>query len=146
MSPSNRKPLVLFVCIGNTCRSPMGEGLFRQIAGDKFEVASAGIDGYWETAQPATIATLREKGIDMSGHVCRNVSDFSGDEIEAVFTLDSSVKPAVSALLKNAKEFIHWDIPDPYMGTPEAYRRVRDYIEHRIRSWLAKRAGRQASS
>lgn len=139
MSPSSKKPAVLFVCIGNTCRSPMGEGLFRRIAGDRYEVASAGIDGYWDTAQPATIATMREKGIDISGHACRNVTEFAHDEFEAVFTLDGSVVPVVVSTLKNVKEFVHWEIPDPYLGTPESYRRVRDVIEHKILGWLDKK-------
>jgi arsenate reductase len=117
----------------------MGEGLFRRIAGDRYEVASAGIDGYWDTAQPATIATMREKGIDISGHACRNVTEFAHDEFEAVFTLDGSVVPVVVSTLKNVKEFVHWEIPDPYLGTPESYRRVRDVIEHKILGWLDKK-------
>jgi len=117
----------------------MGEGLFRQIAGDRFEVASAGIDGYWNTAQPATIATMKEKDIDISRHVCRNISEFSGETLEAVFTLDSSVEAETNKTLKHVKEFIHWEIPDPYMGTVESYRRVRNDIENRITKWLEKR-------
>jgi len=116
----------------------MGEGLFRQIAGDRFEVASAGIDGYWNTAQPATIAAMKEKGIDISKHICRNISEFSGETLEAVFTLDSSVEAETTKTLKHVKEFIHWEIPDPYMGTAESYRRVRNDIENRITKWLEK--------
>ena len=129
---------MLFVCIGNTCRSPMGEGLMRTIAGDRFEVASAGIDGYWDAAQPATIAVMKEKGIDISGHVCRHVRDFSGLDLEVVFTLDSSVEAVVARALPQARETVHWEIPDPYTGTTEAYRRVRDDIERRIKGWLGK--------
>ena len=139
MSPSSKKPLVLFVCIGNTCRSPMGEGLMRQIAGDRFEAASAGIDGYWDTAQPATIAIMKEMGIDISAHACRHIREFSGLDLEAVFTLDSSVEAVVARTLPQARESVHWEIPDPYTGSPEIYRRVRDVIEHKIRAWLDKR-------
>ena len=139
MSRSNSKPLVLFVCIGNTCRSPMAEGIFRNLAGDRFEAASAGIDGYWDTAQPATVASMREKGIDISGHSCRHIREFSGDRIEAVFTLDSSVENSVTSTLKHVKEFVHWEIPDPYHGGPEEYRRIRNDIERRLVEWLAKR-------
>ena len=142
MSPSNKKPLVLFVCIGNTCRSPMAEGLMRQIAGDRFEVASAGIDGYWNAAQPATITAMKEKGIDISAHACRHIRDFSGMDLEAVFTLDSSVETVVARTLPQSVETVHWNIPDPYTGTPENYRRVRDVIEHKIRGWLDRREGR----
>ena len=117
----------------------MGEGLFRMIAGDRYEVASAGIDGYWATAQPSTIAAMKEKGVDISRHKCRNVTEFADNDWEAVFTLDSSVIPEVSSALKHVKEYVHWEIPDPYLGTPEAYGRVRDVIEHRIRGWLARR-------
>jgi len=117
----------------------MGEGLFRLITGDRYEVASAGIDGYWNAAQPATIASMKEKGIDISGHACRHISEFSGVELEAVFTLDGSVTSKVAATLKNVKEFIHWEIPDPYMGTPKSYRQVSDVIECKIRTWLDKK-------
>ena len=66
---------LLFVCTGNTCRSPMAEALARKVLGDNFEVGSAGIAA-WEGARATPEATMamQEKGLDLSGHTARPVS------------------------------------------------------------------------
>jgi len=132
------KPKVLFICIGNTCRSPMAEGLFRAVAGDRYEVASAGVTAEFGCAQSAAVAAMREKGVDISGHLCRLLDDFAGEELEAVFTLDPSVR-ADAKRLKKVKEFVHWDISDPFQSSAGYYRNIRDDLENRIRKWLESR-------
>ena len=73
---SNRKPLVLILCTGNSCRSHLAEGILRQAAGDLVEVASAGSKpaGY---VHPLAIRALGEIGIDISAHTSKHLNEFT---------------------------------------------------------------------
>ena len=68
------KKRVLFVCVHNSARSQMAEAFLKQMAGDKFEVESAGLEP--GTLNPAVVEVMREAGIDISGNKTKSVFDF----------------------------------------------------------------------
>lgn len=72
-----RKPNVLFLCTGNSCRSQMAEGFLRELGGDRFTPYSAGIDPT-ESVHPLAIEVMREKGIDISQQTPTSVGKYLG--------------------------------------------------------------------
>ena len=79
------KKRVLFVCTGNRARSQMAEGLLRHIAGDRFEVHSAGTLPSGMSA--LTVEAMREVGIDVSSQWSKHVDDFTGQPFDYVITV-----------------------------------------------------------
>lgn len=95
MSPSERKPALLFVCLGNICRSPMAEGAFRaaaEEAGLDCEVGSAGTAGYHigEPPDPRAIATARANGVDISWYYGQQLTAEHFREFTHIFALDAA--------------------------------------------------------
>src|SRR5512144_282557 len=84
MSMSERKR-VLILCMGNSARSQMAEGLLRSIAGDRFEVASAGVAPSHVRAE--AIEAMKEIGIDISTHRSKSVDEFIGEGFDYVITV-----------------------------------------------------------
>src|SRR5689334_4750236 len=84
--PENRKPRVLILCTGNSCRSHMAEGILRSVAGDILDVCSAGSHpaGY---VHPLAIRALAETGIDISGHQSKHMDGFLTQDVETVITV-----------------------------------------------------------
>ena len=80
------KTKTLILCTGNSCRSHMAEGILRHVAGDLFEVFSAGSKpaGY---VHPLAIEVLNEIGIDISGHRSKHLDEFLNAGIETVITV-----------------------------------------------------------
>ena len=74
---ADRKYTVLFICTGNSARSIFAETILRDLAGDRFEVYSAGTRPYSEL-NPTAIEMLKQKGHDVSGLRAKNVSEFQG--------------------------------------------------------------------
>jgi protein-tyrosine phosphatase len=129
---SDRKKLtVLFVCLGNICRSPMAEAVFRDLVaraqlGDRFEITSAGT-GNWhagELPHRGTRETLRRHDIEPDGLVAKQVSQAMLDRADYVVAMDSENlddlrawhidRQKVSRLLDYAPDLEIRDIPDPY--------------------------------
>jgi arsenate reductase len=131
---------ILFVCTGNSARSQMAEGLARQLARPGVEVASAGT--YPVGVHPLAVASMRERGIDISAQRSKPVEDVRG-KFDYVITLcDTAAEgcPVLSA--RRAR--LHWSLPDPAGATGgdsarrAAFARVRDDLERRLREWLAE--------
>ncbi|MEP0828623.1 MAG: arsenate reductase ArsC, partial [bacterium] len=101
---------ILFVCTGNSCRSQMAEGFARHYANGRFEVRSAGI--FPTGIHPMTIETMREVGVDISGHGSTILSPSLMEWADYLVTLCVSARerkpPAPSHLVD-----IHWDIENP---------------------------------
>jgi protein-tyrosine phosphatase len=122
---------VLFVCIGNICRSPMAEGLFSQIMPEK-AVYSAGIHALiGEPADPLAQQLMQERGIDISEHRARSLSIWMVNDSDLILTMDQYQKrfiefkyPAAKGKVMRLGEFGSYDIPDPYKQGMYAFRQA----------------------
>ena len=133
------KPRVLFLCTGNSCRSQMAEGFLRSLAGDRFDVASAGTEPV--PVNPGAIEAMSEVGIDISDHESKAVKAFLGQHFSYVITVCDRASERCP-IFPGAAKRLEWNFPDPAAVTgPElerhrAFRQVRDQIADRIRDFL----------
>jgi len=138
------KKKVLFVCAHNSARSQIAEAFLKDLAGDKFEAESAGLEP--GKLNPLAIEVMQEINIDISENKTKSVFDFykQGKRYDYVITVcDESqaqkcpVFPGTSATRR-----IHWSFDDPagFPGTREEKlektRQVRDQIKQKINEWL----------
>ena len=79
------KQRVLILCTGNSARSQMAEGWLRELAGDRFEVFSAGT--HPSVVNPLAIAVMAERGVDISGQRSKSVSEFVDQPFDFVITV-----------------------------------------------------------
>ena len=153
MPPGNTNgepPLVkvLFVCLGNICRSPTAEGVFRTVVdreglGDRVSVDSAGT-GSWHIGSPPdrrAQAAARQRGFDLSGQRARQAKAGDFQRFDYVIAMDSenhrelaSLCPAgeehrLHMLMDFAPQFDRRDVPDPYYGGDGGFDAVLDMIE-----------------
>ena len=134
------KPKVLFLCTGNSARSQMAEGYLRSVAGERFDVMSAGIEP--KGLNPLAVTAMREAGVDISRQRSKDVTEFLGMPVQYVVTVCSNAREKCPVFPATVK-FIHWDLDDPaaVQGTEEeklaAFRKVRDEIFAHIASEFA---------
>lgn len=128
------------MCTGNSARSQMGEGLLRHLAGDRFEVESAGFAP--SRVRPEAIKVMREIGIDISGQRSKSVDEFSGQKFDYVITVCNSARETCP-IFSGKAERIHQSFEDPphqSIGDEESrmaiFRRVRDEIKEWLEQWL----------
>ena len=139
------KKRVLILCTGNSARSQMAEGLLRHDAGDRFEVASAGVDP--TSVRPEAIEVMRQIEIDISGHCSKSVEEFTGQEFDYVITVCDNANQNCPVFPGDTNR-IHWSIDDPAAveGDNDArlavFRRVRDELRHRLRLFAAATANK----
>jgi arsenate reductase len=130
---------VLFLCTGNSARSQMAEGYLRHIAGDEFEVMSAGIEP--KGLNPLAVEVMKEVDIDISRQTSKDVREFLGQAIPYVVTVCDNAKQRCPIFPRTYK-FLHWSLEDPaeVTGSHEeklaVFRRVRDEIRQRIEQEL----------
>ena len=136
----NERKRVLFLCTGNSARSQMAEGLLREMAGDRFEVASAGVSP--SKVRPEAVEAMREIDVDISNHRSKSVDEFIGQEFDFVITVCDNANEQCPVFPGDTKR-IHWSFDDPaaFEGDEHArlnvFRRVRDQIRDRLRSFVA---------
>ena len=124
---------LLFLCVANSARSQMAEGLARARFGDRVRVASAGSSP--ATVNPFAIAALDEVGIDISGHRSKRVDAIEPAAVDLVVTL--CAEEVCPAFLGNARR-LHWPLPDPAGAAGSdaerlaGFRAVRDEIARRL--------------
>ena len=134
---SDRKR-VLILCTGNSARSQMAEGLLRHLAGNRFEVASAGVAP--TRVRPEAITVMREIGVDISQQHSKSVDEFAGQEFDYVITVCDNANEQCP-VFPGKTERIHWSFDDPAAaeGDEESrravFRRVRDEILDRLRNF-----------
>jgi arsenate reductase (thioredoxin) len=126
----------LFVCVENSCRSQIAEGFARALGGDILSGRSAGSKPSG-VVNPKAVESMRRRGIDISGHVSKGLSELSSSGWDYVVTMGcGDACPFVPARAR-----LDWNIPDPKHMPPEEFDRVRDEIEARVRALLADAAG-----
>ena len=129
------KMRVLFVCTHNSARSQMAEGLLRHLAGDRFEVMSAGTEA--TLVRPEAKTAMAELGMEISGQESKTLERYLGEPFEYVVTVCDAAEEACP-VFPGAKSRLHWSFRDPSqaMGDEEerlaVFRAVRDEIRDRI--------------
>ena len=136
-----KKEKIIFICTGNACRSQIAEGIMRQLAGDNFDVFSAG--SHPSLVHPMSIKVMKEIGIDITSHTSDPISNFLSKNINIVVTVcDNADK--VCPVFPGKVERIHWSIKDPFKGwgsNPDDlvnFRFTRDDLVVRIKNYLMK--------
>ncbi|MGC9456042.1 MAG: low molecular weight protein-tyrosine-phosphatase [Halothiobacillaceae bacterium] len=158
------KQTVLFVCMGNICRSPTAEGLFRHLieqAGliDHVEIDSAGTHAYHvgNPPDPRAQAAARDRGIDLSMLRARQVGESDLLRFDHVLAMDEDnlaiLRRIASAhglehkprlFLEYAPQLNEREVPDPYYGGDAGFARVFDLIEAASEGLIAELRRRQA--
>jgi arsenate reductase (thioredoxin) len=132
---------VLFLCTHNSARSQMAEGFLRSMAGDSFEVFSAGTEA--TRVRPEAISVMAEIGVDISTQDSETLDRYLGETLDLVVTVCDDANEACP-VFPGARERLHWSFPDPskaaggYEERLRAFREVRDEIRARIEGELAK--------
>jgi len=130
---------ILFLCIHNSCRSQMAEGLMRQTAGERFEAHSAGLEA--RGVNPLAIRAMEEIGIDVSTHRSKTIDELGDQPFDYVVTTCDEAQEACPRWPGGGR-MLHWGFPDPAAATGSeeermaVFRQVRDSIAARIREFL----------
>ena len=149
MQKNGAQVSVVFVCLGNICRSPLAEGVFRHLVRerglqDRFDIDSAGTSAYHEGEAPdeRSAATARRRGIELSGR-SRPLRRPDLDHFDYVIVMDRENHAAVARLAAAGvpRARVHMlrefdpdangdlDVPDPYFGGSQGFERVQDMVE-----------------
>ena len=134
-------PNVLFLCTGNAGRSQMAEGLLRDMAGDKYDVYSAGLDP--RPVHPLAVRVMDEMGIDISGQMSKSVKEYLGRKPFAyIIIVCGNAQRSCPSVFPGVHTKLFWPFEDPaeFEGTEEEalekFREVRDNIKGRLEEWL----------
>jgi arsenate reductase (thioredoxin) len=137
---SMEKERVLFLCTGNSARSQMAEAMLRKMAGDRYEVHSAGLEP--SAIHPMTIQVLQEIGIDASGQYAKPLTVYLGKVHFSYLITVCSKAEERCPIFPGISQRLHWPFEDPaaFEGSEQAkldfFRQIRDQIEIKIRQWL----------
>jgi arsenate reductase len=120
------KPRVLFVCIGNSCRSQMAEGFARAYGSDVMIAASAGLSPAFIVA-PDTMRAMEEKNIDLRDQFPKSLKQLARAQFDLIVNMSGYTLPEdIEAPVR------HWDILDPIGENFETHCKIRDQIETRV--------------
>lgn len=153
---------VLFVCLGNICRSPLAEAVFRQVVSDagleaRFRIDSAGTSGYHvgEAPDARTTEVAARRGVEVRGE-SRRVERADAADFDYLIAMDADNRREVERLaagvdgdveVRLLREFDpeadgQLDVPDPYYGGPRGFENVHDLVERSARGLLTYLAER----
>lgn len=135
---------LLFVCTGNTCRSPLAEGMARAIFGELVQVSSAGINAWdGEAVSEHVVEILGELDIDLSMHRSRRINEELMSEADWIIPMTQAqaetLKRSFPQYSSKVRCLGDWgeekkDIIDPWMGSLEVYRRTASEIRELLSS------------
>jgi arsenate reductase len=138
------KTRVLFLCTHNSARSQMAEGLLRDLAGDQFEVMSAGTEA--THVRPLAVRAMEEIGVDISGQESKTLDRYLDQPFDYVITVCDDANEACP-FFPGAQSRLHWSFEDPSRAEGseeerlELLRRVRDGIKDRVQAELVNGGG-----
>lgn len=134
---------ILILCTGNSCRSQIAHGFLASMTAGKANVYSAGVETHG--VNPKAIATMKEIGIDISGHTSNNITEYFGIDFDYVITVCDNAKERCPYFPTKAVK-LHYNFPDPAkaIGTEdeinEQFRAVRslikDYCENFVEEYI----------
>jgi len=119
---------VLFVCLGNSCRSPMAEAIARQDAPDLWDITSGGLTPLGYVA-PLTIETIEKNNYSTAGLSSKPIMHAHWQEVDLVINMSGFDKDRV---FEDAEKVEDWPVTDPFGAEPELYQEVFDDIRARI--------------
>ena len=123
---------ILVLCTGNSCRSQIAHGFLASMTAGKANVYSAGVETHG--VNPKAIATMKEIGIDISGHASNNITEYLGIDFDYVITVCDNAKERCPYFPTKAVK-LHYNFPDPAKATGtddeinEQFRAVRSLIK-----------------
>jgi len=133
---------ILFLCVANSARSQIAEGLARSMVTPDIQIWSAGSQP--TQVRPEAMAVLEEIGIDISRHRSKDVSEIPAENVDTVITLCGEEE---CPLFLGQATRLHWGLPDPAAvdGTEkdrlDAFRRTRDQLLGRLKAFLPGQHG-----
>lgn len=137
--PQTARSKVLVLCTGNSARSQMGEGLLRDIAGDRFAVFSAGTRP--AGLNPNAVTAMAEIGIDISQHRSKSVDEFNGQRFDYVITVCDNAKESCPIFAGTGIR-VHHSFEDPAAVPADQqlalFRRVRDEMSGWFRGFAQR--------
>ncbi|HVM32292.1 MAG TPA: arsenate reductase ArsC [bacterium] len=128
---------ILFLCVANSGRSQMAEGIAKNLLGGQALIQSAGSKP--SSVNPFSIKVLAEIGIDISGQYSKSVADIDPATVDTVITLCAEEECPV---FLGKAERLHWPLPDPGKGAVtdeeklKSFREVRDEIKRRLSDYF----------
>lgn len=133
---------LLFLCVANSARSQMAEGLARHLCGAGSEVVSAGSAP--TQLNPYAVSAMAERGIDISSHTSKDFDSLDASTFDYVVTLCAD---EICPYLPGKTQRLHWPIDDPASSDPalspedfhRRFAKARDEIEGRLRKFLSER-------
>ena len=142
------KPRVLFLCIHNSARSQMAAAFLKQLAGDRFDVESAGLEP--GKLNPLAVAAMHAAGVDISANPTQSVFDLfnSGRRFQYVISVCDAASAERCPIFPGNAIRLNWSFADPsaFKGTDDERLRqtivVRDEIRERVRRWIVEEADR----
>ena len=139
MAPQTK---VLFLCVGNACRSQMAEAIAKHVAADVIEPSSAGLVAYGQITEP-TVAVLSEHGISTEGQSSKSLRP--EDLSAAALVINMTGRSGAAIFTEPTPPMEDWDVGDPFGFNLAVYRAIRDQIEARVED-LARRLREKVDS
>ncbi|PIP67557.1 MAG: threonylcarbamoyl-AMP synthase [Candidatus Omnitrophica bacterium CG_4_9_14_0_2_um_filter_42_8] len=136
---------LLFVCAGNSCRSVMAKGLMGKLVdeagfAEKMHIDSAGISTFAGIgAAPNTVSVMKEEGVDVAGHIGKNINKDILKRSDIIFVMEKFHKDFIINIMPETKDKIRLlregqDIPDPIGRSLEEYRSVKKVIKEEVQN------------